>query len=101
MFSVAAYSSRQVEPSCTAEGSCVVFLLHPDSDYLIISYQFFWERVTIPPRARAHTALDHLTLVAMTAAVKAALRCQRVSLTSPAGTPTPRPTRVLRLCVCV
>lgn len=36
-------------------GICVVFLLHPDSDQLIISYQFLWEHVTIPSHARAHT----------------------------------------------
>lgn len=50
---------------------------------------------------QAHTALNHLTLVAMTAAVAAALRCQCVSLTSPAGTPTPGPPCSSFVCMCV
>lgn len=72
---------------CTAEG----FVLSP-YPILMVSSSLF-------PTSSAgsvlqflllctHTALDHLTLVAMTAAVKAALRCQCVSLTSPEGTPT-------------
>lgn len=49
----------------------------------------------------AHTDLDHLTLVAMTAALKAALRCQCVSLTSPAGSPTPAHPCSTFVCMCV
>lgn len=49
----------------------------------------------------AHTHLDHLTLVAMTAALKAAPRCQCVSLTSPAGSPTPAHPCSPFVCMCV
>ena len=49
----------------------------------------------------AHAAWDNLTLVAMIAAVKAGLRCQCVSLTSPSGTPTLAHPCSTFLCVCV
>lgn len=71
-----AWTGRAVLHSC---GTCVVFPLYPDGDELIISNRFCWECVTIPcdacalvlhTHARTHTALDHLTLVAMTAAVR-------------------------------
>lgn len=50
--------------------------------------------------AHTHPALDHLTLVAMTATVRAELRCQCVSLMSPKAC-HPLPTHVVRLCLCV
>lgn len=55
----------------------------------------------LPMHRYAHTDLDHLTLVAMTAAVKAALRCQCASLTSPAGAPTPAHPCSAFVCMCV
>lgn len=99
-FGAAACRSGRAVPCCTAEG------------FVLSSYSVLTATGSLFPTsssgsvlqfllAHAHTALDHLTLVAMTAAVKAALRCQCVSLTSPAGAPTPAHPCSAFVCMCV
>lgn len=99
---VAARRSAQVVPRCTAEG----FVLSLHSILTVTSSLFSTSSSGsvlqfLLMHTCAHTDLDHLTLVAMTAALKAAPRCQCVSLTSPAGTPTPAHPCSPFVCMCV